>query len=144
VCACNDGYFGDACEFTKCPNGDEKLLQCLNGATCLKHIFIENKYLCKCSAGFKGALCEIPLCINYCYNDARCEINANDSLKCTCISERFSGDLCEFDRCYQRICPGGCFMDSTCNCQCGNDCDRVYCSNSNGKCYDNEGGLSCK
>jgi hypothetical protein len=123
--------------------------QCLNNAKTVKNI-LSNEELCFCGPKHNGALCEKPLCLNYCYNDGKCslELNSTDGqsmLKCECSSSRFYGHKCQFDSCSQRDeCPVNCYLDSTCNCKCGFECDRIYCNRNNGTCIDANGSVGCK
>ena len=101
-----------------------------------------------------------PICKDYCYNDAECSdglglfntetdsFNTTEINKsCKCTSERFSGERCEFDKCFDKIntCPANCTLDAQCKCLCGQECDAYYCNNKKGMCYENtKGHLSCK
>lgn len=96
---------------------------------------------------YSGALCEKPICLNYCYNDGKCKIVSDNQIKCLCENQRFTGDRCQFDKCIQELknCPSNCFMDSECKCNCAEDCDFNYCNKKNGTCYeDYNGNLACK
>jgi len=97
--------------------------------------------------------------MNYCYNDAECSdglgvFNTQTNnfstteikLSCTCNSERFSGERCEFDKCFNEAkqCPSNCTLDASCKCLCGQECDKLYCNNQKGVCYAQNDQLSCQ
>ena len=100
----------------------------------------------------------IPICNDYCYNNGQCDNGLSENnerkksftepkLTCKCASERFFGDRCEFDKCHKEIkankCPSNCTLDSSCECLCGNECNKFFCHNE-GECFQNNGQLSCK
>ena len=120
------------------------LNQCKNNGTCIKN---EQTMISKClcdSSQYSGALCEIPLCVNWCYNDGICK---NDKkLECDCTNTHFIGDRCQFDKCTtDKKCESHCFQNSTCGCMCNEDCDLAYCNKKNGQCYvDSDNKLACK
>ena len=64
-----------------------------------------------------------------------------------CPSKRFTGERCEFDKCYMDIkekkCPSNCTLDSSCKCLCGEECDNFLCHNE-GKCHLENDLLTCK
>ncbi len=152
VCVCIDGYTGDKCEYTLCKENDTQYSQCSNNGKCVKH-FQTQKYSCLCKPTHVGALCEIPKCLNYCYNGGKCSYLNNtttDNLKCECDSTRFTGERCEFDACLDKSkieqtkkCPSNCYLDLNCKCNCKKDCDSLYCKN-NGICVEINGSLGCK
>ena len=144
-CLCNRNYYGSKCEYTLCSPNDLEYNQCRHSGVCIKH-FQTNETKCKCNSSYgvyTGGLCEIPLCLNYCYNDGRCSV-VNNKMTCSCESARFTGDRCQFDKCFEKKCPKNCFMNSSCDCVCGNDCNYQDCSKSNGTCYENHGQLACE
>lgn len=105
------------CEYKFCSDQDN---QCQNG-TCLIETKL-NKKFCMCLPGYKGALCEYSICLNYCYNNGTCSLFKLDSdsviLNCTCASDRYSGDRCQFDKCIKNknICPEPGFIGPDCKC----------------------------
>ena len=105
---------------------------------------------CLCKAEFTGGLCELPVCLNYCYNNGRCSANKTSEFEladvnCKCVSDRFSGNRCQFDKCSNvaRDCPANCVVNSLCECLCEEKCDKSYCK-GRGTCQDNNGELKCR
>ena len=145
-CQCNESYSGTNCEFIKCDK------PCKNNGVCLKNTKT-NQESCNCSPKFTGALCDLPVCLNYCYNFGICAVNVvkvNNvdaaNITCSCISDKYSGDRCQFDKCSAKSkdCPVDCFVNDNCECLCADKCDKSYCSNGNGTCFNNDGELGCK
>lgn len=105
----------------------------------------------------QGALCERPVCLDYCYNGAQCSDglqsdkdyedflskNYTAKLSCVCSSDRYTGDKCQFDKCFGKKCSPNCFMNSSCDCVCNSDCDKTYC-NGKGVCTSVDDNLTCK
>lgn len=141
-CQCKPDRYGPDCNQKPCDLDSVENQQCKHGM-CLQQPDT-GVSTCKCDAGFSGFLCEIPLCLNYCTNYGKCKvINETDNTRqCKC-SHRFFGDRCQFDKCADKVCPVGCYMNNSCKCFCGHLCDTNYCRN-NGTCIDNDGQLGCK
>lgn len=150
-CYCDKGFYGEICQYTLCEDNEG---QCNNG-TCLKDTRTNTK-VCKCKPTHKGALCEVTICSNYCYNNGNCSYNQSDysdylnktysiDLKCECKSNRFSGDRCQFDKCWNRSkkCPEHSFLGPDCQCFTENDCSEVFCNN-NGVCHHENDSLTCR
>jgi hypothetical protein len=144
-CKCKDGYRGDRCEISEC-----NASKCSNNGVCLTNL-LTNTTKCACNPKYTGALCERPLCIDYCYNLAKCEYLNETSIKCNCQTSRYYGNQCEFDRCETneiKSCNKSCLLSynessQSCDCSCGLDCDRLYCK-KNGKCVTENSKLVCK
>ena len=140
------GYQGDKCQYQLL---NETNRQCLNNGKRIKNI-VNNEEKCLCGPKHHGSLCEKPLCLDYCYNGGNCTLEFNSTtsisiLKCKCSSQRFYGDKCQFDSCENRNeCPENCYLDSSCNCKCGYECDRTYCNRNNGTCVDVNGSVGCR
>lgn len=153
-CICPSNYYGQLCEYQKCSATNS---QCLNGA-CLTHTETK-KSICFCKPSHTGALCERPLCLDYCYNNGYCndgfgteydfekflEKSYSSNLTCSCSSERFTGDRCQFDKCYGKVdkCPSNCTLSSNCECLCGTECDKSFC-NAAGTCVSVNNKLACQ
>ncbi len=145
-CVCKPNFYGEICDLKLCGSDSMAYDQCKNGAKCLQNIYTGVPGKCECVAGFFGPLCENPphnKCSNYCANNGECSLSDDYTPKCSC-SERFSGDQCQFDKCKNKECPASCFMDSSCDCKCGPECDYNYCNYNNGTCYNNNGKLGCQ
>lgn len=156
-CECKKGFHGKICEYELCEEDRNSLAkQCKNGA-CLKDSRT-NKTFCYCKPTFSGALCEKSVCSDYCYNGGKCNAYLENStnyddylirnysarLTCECQNERFSGDRCEFDKCFDKrdSCPSNNFLSSNCECITGKDCDKAICNN-NGKCINENKNITC-
>lgn len=97
------------------------------------------------------------MCQDFCKNNGICNDGLNNeydfewnstlvaNLSCTCRSDRFAGKTCEFDKCSKKVnsSMSSCYLDSSCNYLCNEECDRAYCK-SNGVCYSDSGNLACK
>lgn len=137
----------------ECSKDDFRSVQCRNKGKCMKSVKT-NEYRCLCDdSKYTGALCEMPLCVNYCYNNGKCIIDQTEAnrttRRCLCDSSdgRYSGDRCQFDKCSSLLntCPRNCVINSACECLCNEECDKYYCNNQNGTCYqDTYGNLACK
>ena len=143
-----------------CSNDTVQFGQCGQGR-CIVNLKNTNDFKCECDLGWTGALCESPICKDYCHNDGQCSdglgeynyeterFNATKvELSCACSSKRFSGERCEFDLCRKEVdekkCPSNCTLDSSCKCLCGQECDQFYCNKKMGVCYAKDNTLSCK
>jgi hypothetical protein len=51
---------------------------------------------CSCTKGFIGDRCETDACLNYCFNDGKCSIDALKRPVCECTTAN-SGNRCEND-----------------------------------------------
>lgn len=99
--------------------------QCLNNGR-----FDEKTKSCHCQIGYKGNLCEIPICYNYCI-EGTCHVTSNGNTQCKC-NDGFSGERCEIDLCSNHCLHGGhCTIENgAVNCQCppsfyGNRCENM-------------------
>ena len=160
-CVCKTGFFGDTCAYVPCQNDTSQYSQCVNGA-CIHHINQTTDFKCECEPGYGSALCEIPICKDYCYNGGQCSdglgvfnaqtnayTNAKARLQCNCVdNQRFSGVRCEFDKCFKEIkedkCGRNCTLDSSCHCLCGIECDAYHCNKQSGVCVEKDNQLACK
>ena len=151
TCKCNDGYLGELCDHVKCSNQISQSEQC-NYGICIHHVDNVKDVKCKCNATHTGALCNKPICEGYCYNGACSssinEENAMSRLTCKCSDDqRFSGDRCQFDKCFNEVkankCPHNCTLDSSCKCLCGEKCDTYHC-NHRGVCTEVQNQITCK
>lgn len=140
---CENGLHGHYCDYKICDVSSIEASQCQNGGVCLQHNTTTSIIKCKCKGGYSGPLCNVPPCLNHCYNNGYCEYE-NNRMKCSC-SERFTGDKCQFDKCIHKVgeCGPSSYMTDSCECVRGHECDKKYCKN-NGKCFDNNGQLGCK
>lgn len=100
-------------------------VQCLNNGH-----FDDKTKSCHCRIGYKGSVCEIPVCNNYCI-EGTCEIASNGNPLCKC-RDGFSGDRCETNLCTNHCLHGGhCLIEKgEPNCQCpssfyGNRCENM-------------------
>lgn len=100
-------------------------VQCLNGGH-----FDDQTKSCHCQLGYKGSVCEVPVCNNYCV-EGTCEIASNGNPLCSC-REGFTGDRCETNLCTNHCLHGGhCLIEKgEPNCQCptsyyGNRCENM-------------------
>lgn len=155
-CSCIPGFYGNLCQFVKCSDETEFGQQCKNNGICLQH-YVSKEPKCQCLPLFVGSLCEKPVCQDFCKNNGICNDGLNTeydfewnstliaNLSCTCRSDRFAGKTCEFDKCSKKInsSMSSCYLDSSCNYLCNEECDRAYCK-SNGVCYSDGGNLACK
>lgn len=108
---------------------------------------------CKCNKTHTGALCERPVCLEYCLNDGVCSdgLNANQtnevSLSCDCSNpnNRYTGDRCQFDKCYEQVQKRqpNCYVNDTCVAVCGKECNLEYCTGQ-GVCLEQNYQLTCK
>ncbi len=127
-------------------------LQCVNKIDCLQNSSSSSligQFKCTCLPNFTGALCEKPICLDYCYNNGKCSVNNQNKPKCLCINDRFYGERCEFDKCNENDnrndkCASNCYLDSNCMCRCGEECKEIYCNKSNGSCIELNGQLGCR
>merc|ERR1719454_164666 len=76
VCACGDGWSGEACDIEPCPNGCNGRSACLQGS-------------CVCNAAFYGLSCEFSRCLNDCNGHGYCVEG-----KCSCTTN-WVGDTCD-------------------------------------------------
>ena len=170
ACRCKAGFDGDRCQFTKCQPGDANAGAC-NFGECWVDV-TTNITACRCPPTHRGAFCEHHICEGYCYNNAACSVsNATMSsstpsangktktdvataaaaqlrLECKCLSDRYYGYKCEWDRCDNQTrttCTGACYMaDKTCTPLRAKECDDAYCSGK-GKCIaDTKDKLACQ
>lgn len=144
-CQCKENYFGVNCDYIHCKNETVQYNQCRNEGICLKHLD-SDRFVCQCKSGYSGALCEHLTCLNYCYNHGECDVMKDSSKYPTCkCNERFSGDRCQFDKCFAKTneCPVNCHMNEKCQCFCGQKCNENYCTN-NGVCVENNGEVGCR
>lgn len=78
-----------------------------NGTCMNRGTFNPKLNKCKCSAGFQGKYCEVPVCHNYCIQ-GQCELTTTGYAQCICYPG-FEGTRCEHD-----ICSGHCLNDGRC------------------------------
>ena len=91
ACLCNNGYFGDHCEFgpcdaVNCLNGG---VETLNGVSCF----------CQCPARYSSASCENTTCDpnHQCLNGGTCVVQGS-GFSCDC-GDGFTGQFCEITPC---------------------------------------------
>jgi hypothetical protein len=75
-------------------------------------------------------------------------------LSCDCAGgadesdRRFTGQRCEFDKCFSQVkeakCPANCTLDGQCKCLCNKECDSYLCNKEKGVCYEKQGQVACK
>lgn len=106
-------------------SSEKSSVQCLNNGR-----FNEETKSCHCSFGYRGSVCEIPVCNNYCI-EGTCEIALNGNPLCEC-RDGFTGDRCEINLCTNHCLHGGqCLIErGEPNCQCqssfyGNRCENM-------------------
>lgn len=149
-CRCNLFFSGKYCQTYICAGF------CQNDARCIPLNKIQNgseySAICICKDGFQGDRCEIATkdCLDYCHNNASCDINrSSQKLDCKCRNP-FYGERC--DQCPGLDCsPGLCSMDSigepACSCPPGVDCLKNSCSGftcfHNGTCHMVNGQPQC-
>ena len=120
MCECDDGYHGLACD-KSCPgliaNGNTTL-ECNGYGICSKGT--SEEFTCTCENGYYGNDCsescpgliEVDGNAVECYGHGTCD---QETLKCICSSDRYSGDGCE---CTASTCEHGkCNAQMNCECE---------------------------
>ena len=72
ICVCKKGFYGDTCEYSECSSDLPQFHQC-NKGICLVHFNRTDEFKCMCDAHSEGALCDVPICDDYCYNNGECK-----------------------------------------------------------------------
>jgi hypothetical protein len=133
-CECSNYYYGDNCEFSHICQNDQfnDNSPCKNGGFCeiIGELF-ENKYECKCLAGYTGLNCSFPTCdLQPCQHQSTCSMSNTTQYECNCTGTGYIGPNCETiineRECRQLACFGNLTCDPTkCECEFIN-CDEIY------------------
>jgi len=85
---------------------DEVIRGCFNNGTCVA------PNTCRCSAGWTGQHCEVPICEQTCLHNGNCTLPN----VCTC-AKGWSGIDCSIPICSQTCHHGYCIAPDTCECE---------------------------